>query len=245
MKEMTTKERMSVSGPGASRELTEVAGSQKVPHLGSLGAVWHTVWLAVWENSRAASGESLGATLRLTRHLRHKNRSANVSRLAPRFISRRLSARSACHPAPPCSPSQPFYSSSQPLCSLVAPSLLAITSNHTLHMHMSTQDSLGTSSLPSLPVCTSNNLPQPTPCPTIGDLLSALSKHAELANMSYLALDMFTCCANQLKNDILLPQPQSISHLEPPLVLPPSIAGFLANVSGILPALVDCLWVIV
>ncbi|KAN0077976.1 hypothetical protein V8E55_010033 [Tylopilus felleus] len=99
--------------------------------------------------------------------------------------------------------------------------------------------------LVSLPVCTSNNLPQPTPCPTIGDLLSALSKHAELANMSYSALDMFTCCANQLKNDILLPQPQSISHLEPPLVLPPSIAGFLANVSGILPALVDCLWVIV
>ncbi|KAN0075257.1 hypothetical protein V8E55_011280 [Tylopilus felleus] len=79
----------------------------------------------------------------------------------------------------------------------------------------------------------------------IGDLLSALSKHAELANMSYSALDIFIHCANQLKNDILLPQPQSISHLEPPLVLPPSIAGFLANVSGISPALVDCLWVIV
>ena len=161
----------------------------------------------------------------------------------PRLVSRRLSARSACHPTPLCSPSQPFYSSSQPLCSLVAPSLLAITSNHALHMSM--QDSSGTSSLPSLPVCASNNLPQPTPCPMIGDLLSALSKHAELANMSYSALDIFIHCANQLKNDILLPQPQSISHLEPLLVLPPSIAGFLANVSGISPALVDCLWVIV
>ena len=95
------------------------------------------------------------------------------------------------------------------------------------------------------PLSTSSLTPSgPTPS-TLADLFYSLAQHEDLANMHYADFTAFLRCARLLKDDILQPQPQSISHLDAPFLLPPSIATFLAQVSGLSPFAADNLWGIV
>ncbi|KIK91955.1 hypothetical protein PAXRUDRAFT_148350 [Paxillus rubicundulus Ve08.2h10] len=57
--------------------------------------------------------------------------------------------------------------------------------------------------------------------------------HPKLTTMTYLNLHTFICCASHLKDDILQPQPHTVSVVIASAVLPPSITGFLAIIAGI------------
>ncbi|KAF8426821.1 hypothetical protein L210DRAFT_987136 [Boletus edulis BED1] len=63
---------------------------------------------------------------------------------------------------------------------------------------------------------------------TIHSLLAAVEHHPAVASLPFSTLLTFLRCAHRLKDDILQPQPHSISVLCAPEVLPPSITHFLA-----------------
>ncbi|KAG6375794.1 hypothetical protein JVT61DRAFT_2647 [Boletus reticuloceps] len=63
---------------------------------------------------------------------------------------------------------------------------------------------------------------------TIHSLLTAIEHHPVVASLPFSTLLTFLRCAHRLKDDILQPQPHSISVLCAPEVLPPSITCFLA-----------------
>jgi hypothetical protein len=76
----------------------------------------------------------------------------------------------------------------------------------------------------------------------IGSIFAAMQQHAKLAAMPFLDFNLFLRCASQLKDDILQPQPHTISVLVAPEVLPPSINTFLAAQATLLEEAVDILW---
>lgn len=78
----------------------------------------------------------------------------------------------------------------------------------------------------------------------IGSVFSllGLSQHPELKEMSYIVLTRFLRCASMLKDDILLPQPHTISTISPPNVLPPGITEFLSRSFEISHDSVNLLW---
>ncbi|KAG1766287.1 hypothetical protein EDD22DRAFT_878527 [Suillus occidentalis] len=76
----------------------------------------------------------------------------------------------------------------------------------------------------------------------VGSLFLAIRKHRELAAMSYIDLGRFLRYASLLKDDIIQPQPHTISIMAAPDILPPSITSFLPDVVAISPESVDALW---
>ncbi|KAG1764681.1 hypothetical protein EV702DRAFT_105775 [Suillus placidus] len=66
--------------------------------------------------------------------------------------------------------------------------------------------------------------------------------HTELAAMPFLDFNLFLRCASQLKDDILQPQPDTISVVVAPEVLPPSINTFLTEKATLSEDAVDVLW---
>ncbi|KAG1760187.1 hypothetical protein EDD22DRAFT_902304 [Suillus occidentalis] len=75
----------------------------------------------------------------------------------------------------------------------------------------------------------------------VGSLFLAIRQHRELAAMSYINLGRFLRYASLLKDDIIQPQPHTISIMAAPDILPPSITSFL-SVVAISPESVDALW---
>jgi hypothetical protein len=63
----------------------------------------------------------------------------------------------------------------------------------------------------------------------IGSVFTAMQQHEQLAAMSFLDLMAFLWCASLLKDDILQPQPRTVSVLIAPEILPPSVNEFLAE----------------
>ncbi|KAG2117880.1 uncharacterized protein F5147DRAFT_566783 [Suillus discolor] len=69
-----------------------------------------------------------------------------------------------------------------------------------------------------------------------------MQQHSELITMSYIDLGQFLRCASLLKDDIIQPQPYTVSITAAPDILPPSITNFLSDVVAISPKAVDALW---
>jgi hypothetical protein len=63
----------------------------------------------------------------------------------------------------------------------------------------------------------------------ISSVFAAMQQHEQLVAMPFLDLMAFLRCASLLKDDILQPQPHTISVLIAPEILPPSINEFLAE----------------
>ncbi|KAG1850679.1 hypothetical protein F4604DRAFT_1661024 [Suillus subluteus] len=76
----------------------------------------------------------------------------------------------------------------------------------------------------------------------VGSLFSAMRQHHELAAMSYIDLSRFLRYASLLKDDIIQPQPHTVSIMAAPDILPPSITNFLSDAVAISPESVDALW---
>lgn len=76
----------------------------------------------------------------------------------------------------------------------------------------------------------------------ISSVFAAMQQHEQLAAMPFLDLMAFLRCASLLKDDILQPQPHTISVLIAPEILPPSINEFLAERFVISEDAVDVLW---
>ncbi|KAG1890424.1 uncharacterized protein F5891DRAFT_1198229 [Suillus fuscotomentosus] len=75
----------------------------------------------------------------------------------------------------------------------------------------------------------------------ITSLFAAMQQHDQLATMSFLNLTTFLRCTSLLKDDILQPQPHTVSVLVAPNILPPSINKFLAERVNISEDAVDVL----
>jgi hypothetical protein len=76
----------------------------------------------------------------------------------------------------------------------------------------------------------------------VRSIFAAMQQHAELAAMPFLDFNLSPHCASQLKDNILQPQPHTISILVAPEVLPPSINTFLAVLATLSEDAVDVLW---
>ena len=72
--------------------------------------------------------------------------------------------------------------------------------------------------------------------------LGALGQHPELKALSYIEFARFLHCTSALKDDILQPQPHTISILTAPDVLPPIITEFLSDSFHVTHDAVDTLW---
>ena len=77
---------------------------------------------------------------------------------------------------------------------------------------------------------------------TILSFLAALEGHPTIAALPFSTLLTFLRCAHRLKDDILQPQPHSISIDAAPEVLPPAITHFFASFLGIPIDTVAVLW---
>ncbi|KIK44277.1 hypothetical protein CY34DRAFT_80297 [Suillus luteus UH-Slu-Lm8-n1] len=73
-------------------------------------------------------------------------------------------------------------------------------------------------------------------------LLSGLCDDPELAGLPYLSLMRFIYTASLIKDDILLPQPHTVSTSLAPHCLPPSITEFLGESFGLSQRAVCVLW---
>lgn len=71
---------------------------------------------------------------------------------------------------------------------------------------------------------------------------AAMGGDADLMNVSLTQLMSFTRILAVLKDDILLPQPISVSVDEPPHLLPPTIATFVSDATGIKPESIPKCW---
>ena len=80
---------------------------------------------------------------------------------------------------------------------------------------------------------------------TILSFLAAIEHHPIIASLPFSTLLTFFRCAQRLKDDIVQPQPHSISVDTAPDVLPPSITHFFASFLGVPTEAVALLWPVV
>ncbi|KAG1875510.1 hypothetical protein DFJ58DRAFT_756725 [Suillus subalutaceus] len=79
----------------------------------------------------------------------------------------------------------------------------------------------------------------------IASVFSALRHTPELMELSYITFQRFLRCSSALKDDILQPQPHTVSVTAAPDVLPPIIMEFLSKSFDIMLEAVDMLWDVV
>jgi hypothetical protein len=74
-------------------------------------------------------------------------------------------------------------------------------------------------------------------------MVDGLRAHPVLCNIDYNTVVKYTRFIGHLKQDILLPQPLDQSNInQPPEILPPSIAEFLAAVTDVSTAHIQNMW---